>query len=290
MEMRVNTAGSIPTGAAVPAIEVDRLAIRFRPKRGNEVLALSATSFDVKAGEILCIVGPSGCGKSTALNAIAGLLTADENIDIDVEGAIRVLGEPMRQQDRRVGYVFQQDTLLPWRTAKQNVALPLVFQGRSDWDAMAVDLLQRAGLGRFADRYPKELSGGMRKRIQLLQALAHDPDILLMDESFGALDAQTKIIMQNEFLRVWDRDRKTIVFVTHDLNEAILLGDRVICMTARPGRIKLEVPIDIPRPRTSESIVEHPSYSNLYATLWSAVREEADKAMQESPDGSGGRK
>jgi NitT/TauT family transport system ATP-binding protein len=190
----------------------------------------------------------------------------------------------MRRQDPRVGYVFQQDTLLPWRTAQQNVALPLSFQGRADRDQAAMELLQRAGLGRFAERYPKELSGGMRKRIQLLQALAHDPQIILMDESFGALDTQTKTIMQNEFLRVWDRDRKTIVFVTHDLNEAILLGDRVICMTARPGTIKLEVPIDIQRPRTSESIIEHPAYSRLYSTLWSAVREEANRAMQGSTD------
>ncbi len=288
MEMTVNTAGSTPVGSIAPAIEVDELAIRFRPKRGNTVLALQAMSFEVKAGEILCIVGPSGCGKSTALNAMAGLLAADENTDIEVDGNIKVLGEPMRDQDRRVGYVFQQDTLLPWRTAKQNVALPLVFDGRRNQDEVALDLLQRAGLGRFADRYPKELSGGMRKRIQLLQALAHDPQILLMDESFGALDAQTKTIMQNEFLRVWDRDRKTIVFVTHDLNEAILLGDRVICMTARPGKIKLQVPVDIPRPRSSESIVEHPAYSNLYGKLWSAVREEADRAMQETPGGAGG--
>jgi len=278
VEMRVTEPRA--TAAAGLAIEVKGLAIRFLSKRGGEVLALQSTTFDVRIGEILCIVGPSGCGKSTALNAIAGLLAADQNTDLDVDGEVRIFGEPMQRQDPRVGYVFQQDTLLPWRTAQQNVALPLSFQGRTDRDQAAMELLQRAGLGRFAERYPKELSGGMRKRIQLLQALAHDPQIILMDESFGALDTQTKTIMQNEFLRVWDRDRKTIVFVTHDLNEAILLGDRVICMTARPGKIKLEVPIEIPRPRTSESIVEHPAYSRLYSTLWSAVREEADRAIQ----------
>jgi NitT/TauT family transport system ATP-binding protein len=277
-------APNAPAATGGLAIEVNGLAIRFRSKRGGEVLALQSTTFDVRVGEILCIVGPSGCGKSTALNAVAGLLAGDQNTDLDVDGEIRIFGEPMRRQDPRVGYVFQQDTLLPWRTAQQNVALPLSFQGRADRDQAAMELLRRAGLGRFAERYPKELSGGMRKRIQLLQALAHDPQIILMDESFGALDTQTKTIMQNEFLRVWDRDRKTIVFVTHDLNEAILLGDRVICMTARPGKIKLEVPIDIPRPRTSESIIEHSAYSRLYSTLWSAVREEANRAMQGSGD------
>jgi NitT/TauT family transport system ATP-binding protein len=280
-------APNAPAATGGLAIEVNGLAIRFRSKRGGEVLALQSTTFDVRVGEILCIVGPSGCGKSTALNAVAGLLAGDQNTDLDVDGEIRIFGEPMRRQDPRVGYVFQQDTLLPWRTAQQNVALPLSFQGRADRDQAAMELLRRAGLGRFAERYPKELSGGMRKRIQLLQALAHDPQIILMDESFGALDTQTKTIMQNEFLRVWDRDRKTIVFVTHDLNEAILLGDRVICMTARPGKIKLEVPIDIPRPRTSESIIEHSAYSRLYSTLWSAVREEANRAMQGSGDEAG---
>ena len=286
MEMRLKAAAA-PSAVGDLAIEVHGLAIRFRSKRGGEVLALQSTTFNVKVGEILCIVGPSGCGKSTALNAIAGLLAADQNTDLDVDGEVRIFGEPMRRQDPRVGYVFQQDTLLPWRTAQQNVALPLAFQGHANRDQAAMDLLHRAGLGRFAERYPKELSGGMRKRIQLLQALAHNPQIILMDESFGALDTQTKTIMQNEFLRVWDRDRKTIVFVTHDLNEAILLGDRVICMTARPGKIKLEVPIEIPRPRTSESIVEHSAYPHLYSTLWSAVREEADRAMQGSPDDTG---
>jgi NitT/TauT family transport system ATP-binding protein len=287
--MTVQTAGAtaIGIGTGDRAIEVNGLAIRFRSQRGSETLALQSTTFDVKVGEILCIVGPSGCGKSTALNAIAGLLAADQNTDIEADGEIRIFGEPMRRQDPRIGYVFQQDTLLPWRTAQQNVALPLAFKGKDNREQFAMELLQRAGLARFAERYPKELSGGMRKRIQLLQALAHDPQIILMDESFGALDTQTKTIMQNEFLRVWDRDRKTIVFVTHDLNEAILLGDRVICMTARPGKLKLEVPIDIPRPRTSESIVEHPSYSHLYSTLWSAVREEADRAMQGNPGGGG---
>jgi NitT/TauT family transport system ATP-binding protein len=280
-------APNAPAATGGLAIEVNGLAIRFRSKRGGEVLALQSTTFDVRVGEILCIVGPSGCGKSTALNAVAGLLAGDQNTDLDVDGEIRIFGEPMRRQDPRVGYVFQQDTLLPWRTAQQNVALPLSFQSRPDRDQAAMELLRRAGLGRFAERYPKELSGGMRKRIQLLQALAHDPQIILMDESFGALDTQTKTIMQNEFLRVWDRDRKTIVFVTHDLNEAILLGDRVICMTARPGKIKLEVPIDIPRPRTSESIIEHSAYSRLYSTLWSAVREEANRAMQGSGDEAG---
>lgn len=276
-----------PPDPGAPVIDVDRLVVRFRPRSGADVLAVRDATFSVKSGEILCLVGPSGCGKSTALNAIAGLLASDEHIQIEVAGSINVFGAPLRKQDRRLGYMFQQDTLLPWRTALQNVELPLTFQGRNDGRGRPMELLRLAGLAAFAHRYPKELSGGMRKRIQLVQVLAHDPEILLMDEPFGALDAQTKTIMQNEFLHVWDRDRKTIVFVTHDLNEAILLGDRIICMTARPGGIKAEFPVPIERPRSTETILNHPAYPRLFSELWNALREEADKAMRTAP-GTGG--
>lgn len=270
----------LQTPRSADAISVDRLSVRFKPRGGGEVMAVREASFHVGVGEILCIVGPSGCGKSTALNAIAGLLASDEHHQVEVSGSINIFGGPLGPQDRRLGYMFQQDTLLPWRTALQNVELPLIFQHRKERRDLPTELLRMAGLANFAHRYPKELSGGMRKRIQLVQVLAHNPEILLMDEPFGALDAQTKTIMQNEFLHVWDRDRKTIVFVTHDLNEAILLGDRIICMTARPGGIKAEFHVGIERPRSTQTIVNDPAYASLFSSLWAALREEADRAMR----------
>ena len=175
--------------------------------------------------------------------------------------------------------MFQQDTLLPWRTAVENVALPLQLQKEPQALHRAGELLELTGLLGFGNRFPKELSGGMRKRVQMAQLLAQDPEVLLMDEPFGALDAQTRVLMQEEFLRVWERDRKTILFVTHDLTEAILLGDRILSMSARPGKIKRDIAVEIARPRSVAELVGSARFAELHRTLWDDLEAEAKLAL-----------
>jgi NitT/TauT family transport system ATP-binding protein len=225
-------------------IEAESLYKVF-PTSGDPVLALDDVSFEVSSGEFVSVVGPSGCGKSTLLNILGGLLSRSR-------GALRFEGADHTQPRREIGMMFQTPLLLPWRTVEQNVMLPIEVLGlpKKQYRERARELLELVGLAAFAERYPPELSGGMRQRVALCRVLVADPDVLLMDEPFGALDEFTREAMNMELLRVWAATSKTAVFVTHSIGESVFLSDRVFVMTPLPGRLADIVPIDLPRPRT----------------------------------------
>jgi NitT/TauT family transport system ATP-binding protein len=226
-------------------------------------------TLDVPAGRFLSVVGPSGCGKSTLLGMISGLQPTSG-------GEVIVSGRPVRDVRTDVGFIFQRDALLPWKTVLDNVALALVFRGTPNGRARATarEWIARVGLAGFEGYYPHQLSGGMRKRVSLAQTLVYDPPIVLMDEPFSALDVQTRNLMENELLQLWAEDRKTVVFITHDLEEAIALSDQVVVMTASPGRVKAVYPIDLPRPRNVTEIRFDPAFGRLYERLWADLRDE----------------
>jgi NitT/TauT family transport system ATP-binding protein len=235
-----------------------------------QVHALSAVTAQVRAGELLAIVGPSGCGKSTLLNLTAGLM---------VPGIGQVLfdGSEVNGVNTRVSYVTQKDNLLPWRTVEANVGLPLELGERADWSAedkkqRIAHYIAMVGLKGFEKHYPSELSGGMRKRAQLARSLVYEPEVLLMDEPFGALDAQLRLVLQAELLKAWEGSGKTLVFVTHDLTEAISLADRVIVMSARPGTIRTVENIELGRPRDVFTIRFDPRFGEYFERLWDALR------------------
>jgi len=250
-----------------PAIALTDVAVSFDTGAAR-VEVLAGFELTVAAGEFLCVVGPTGCGKSTILNVIAGLLRP-------TGGEVRVFGAPLAGLNREAGYLFQADALLPWRTARDNVALGLAFRGlpRREAEARADDWLARVGLARAAARYPHQLSGGMKKRVALAQVLAPGPRILLMDEPFSALDVQTRALMENELLALWSGDRKSVVFITHDLEEAIALGDRVVVLSAGPASHPVgEYVIDLPRPRDVQEIRMSPRFVELQRQVWQALR------------------
>jgi len=248
-------------------VSVSGLSIAFGATR-----ALDRVSLAVNDGEFVSIVGPSGCGKSTMLNVIAGLLAP-------AEGSTHVAGIDGQGAGARIGYMFQKDTLLPWATALENVCLPMDVKGARDWHK-ARALMQLVDLTGFEAHYPNQLSGGMRKRVQLARLLAQDPEVLLMDEPFGALDAQTRLIIQEEFVKIWESQRKTVLFVTHDLQEAIALSDRVVLISARPGRIKATYTVDLPRPRQIESVLAHPRFMALFQEIWASLKQEVLAARE----------
>lgn len=235
-----------PTDAtAQPFVDVRGLQVNYHTRSGERLLAVADMDFQLRQGEFCVIVGPSGCGKSTLLKVLAGLVkhTAGEG---------RIGSQPMGTTRDDIGFVFQNATLLPWLTILGNVLLPLRVQRRPDkaqWEARARELLQVVGLGDFADRYPAELSGGMQQRVGMARALVHDPQLLLMDEPFGALDALTRETMNAELQRIWLLKQKAVVFVTHSISEAVFLADRIIVMSARPGRVLADIQVDLPRPR-----------------------------------------
>ena len=233
-------------------------------------------SLDVRDGEFVTVVGPSGCGKSTLLNLVIGLEPLDG-------GTILRDGSPSWENRLRIGYVTQDDNLYPWRTLLENVEFPLELRGVPPdvRRKRCREWLARVGLQGFEKRYPHELSGGMRQRGNIVRALSFDPDVLLMDEPFGPLDAQTRTVLQDELLKIWEQERKTVVFITHDLQEAIALGDRVIVMTARPGRIKSVHAVDIPRPRNVKHIHEEPAFRTLLSRLWDELSDEVRFAQQQ---------
>jgi NitT/TauT family transport system ATP-binding protein len=241
-------------------------------RRGREVVALDELSLNIETGEFVAFVGPSGCGKSTLLNMIAGILEP-------TSGSIEHDGRVVSGPNRAVGYMTQADGLLPWRSAEDNVMLPLILRGVGKAEARrrSDELLSTVNLSTFARHFPNELSGGMRKRVALAQVLAYDPGTLLMDEPFGALDAQLKLVMQNELLEIWERTKKTVVFVTHDLAEAIALADRVIVFTGRPGRVKLEETITLPRPRDVFKDRFTAGFQQTYERIWQALEPEIKK-------------
>jgi NitT/TauT family transport system ATP-binding protein len=258
------------------ALEFVNISCAFRARGAAAVrhTALADTMLHVRAGEFVSVVGPTGCGKSTLLNIAAGLLVASC-------GEVKVFGEPLVGINKRAGYMFQSDALMPWNTALENVMLGLQYRGMPDVEArtQALDWLRRVGLGAFTDSYPHQLSGGMRKRTALAQVLALDPDIILMDEPFSALDIQTRQLMENEVLALWEAKKKAVLFITHDLDEAIALSDRVVVLSAGPAAHPIgEFEIDLPRPRDVSEQRTHPKVIALHAQIWAVLREEVLKA------------
>src|SRR3954452_18042398 len=253
---------------SVVALEVAGLRKPYH-KDGQALAILDIERFAATEGEFITIIGPSGCGKSTFLHMMGGFIPADA-------GAIRVYGHEVRGPGPDRGMMFQEFALFPWKTVAGNVAWGLEAQGksRSEIEPVVQRYLEMTSLADFRNHYPAELSGGMKQRVALARVLAFDPKVLLMDEPFGALDAQTRETMQEEVTRLWERTKKTIVFVTHDIDEAVFLGDRVIVLTARPARIREEVKIDLPRPRTLEAkkSLQCHEYRNY---IWDLVRSEA---------------
>jgi len=252
------------------ALDVSGLRKTYH-KNGQALAILDIERFAAREGEFITVIGPSGCGKSTFLHIMGGFIGADG-------GAIRVYGQEVRGPGPDRGMMFQEFALFPWKTVAGNVAWGLEAQGyaREKIDEAVGRYLEMTGLAEFRDHYPAELSGGMKQRTALARVLAFNPKVLLMDEPFGALDAQTRETMQEEVTRLWERTGKTIVFVTHDIEEAVYLGDRIVVLTARPGRIKEEVKIELPRPRTLEikKSMQCHEYRNY---VWDLVRSESLK-------------
>jgi NitT/TauT family transport system ATP-binding protein len=249
-------------------IQGRNVTLTFRPPNRQPVKALQSFDLDVYEGEFLSIVGPSGCGKSTFLNVLLGLLRPES-------GDVRLRDQAITGPGTDRAMVFQEFGLLPWRTVQHNVELGLELKGvpADARRATSQRFIEMVGLAGFESHYPHELSGGMKQRVGLARALATDPDVLLMDEPFAALDAQTRDLMQVELLRIWQQARKTVLFVTHQIDEAIYLSDRVIVMTRRPGRTKRIFPIDLPRPRDYEMRVT-PEFNDLKLEIWHALKDE----------------
>jgi NitT/TauT family transport system ATP-binding protein len=256
------------------ALEFKDITVTFRSREsGERYTAVANTTMQVGAGEFVSVVGPTGCGKSTLLNVAAGLLNPSG-------GEVRVFGEPLKGINARAGYMFQAEALMPWRSALDNVMVGLQYRGAKEADARAQALswLERVGLREFADRYPHQLSGGMRKRTSLAQVLALDPDIILMDEPFSALDIQTRQLMENEVLELWAAKRKAVLFITHDLDEAIAMSDRVVVLSAGPATHPIgEFTIDLERPRDVAEVRTHPRFVELHSQIWGVLREEVLK-------------
>jgi NitT/TauT family transport system ATP-binding protein len=261
------------SGGDCPAVELEEIEVSFG-EGPTRFIAVQQTDLSVAAGEFVAIVGPTGCGKSTLLNVIGGLLTPSA-------GTARVEGTTVSGISKPCGYLFQADALMPWKTALANVAVALEVSGtsRAQAEAQARDFLARVGLARFANRYPHQLSGGQKKRVALAQVLIRNPRILLMDEPFGPLDAQTRVLMGDLLLHLWQQDRKAVLFVTHDLDEAISLSDRVVVMSAGPqSRIIAEHRIDLPRPRQTAEIRLDPAFHALQKAIWNDLRAEVMRA------------
>jgi NitT/TauT family transport system ATP-binding protein len=256
-------------------IEYRDVSVTFAADRQTTVSALTGVSLSVQPGEFLAIVGPSGCGKSTLLNLAAGLLRP-------TQGAVLFNSEAVVSANSRVGYMTQQDTLLPWRTVDRNVSLATEIRRMPK--AQARQLAQRyidlVGLSGFEKHLPAQLSGGMRRRVALAGILTYEPPVLLMDEPFGALDAQLKLVMQDEVLKIWARTKQTVVFVTHDLAEAVILADRVAVMSSRPGRIKVVEEIPLRRPRDVFHGRYTPEFAAVYNKLWDALEQDIKKGTE----------
>jgi NitT/TauT family transport system ATP-binding protein len=240
-----------------------------RQRYGDMLLAVDRATFDVGDGEFVAIVGPSGCGKTTFLNAVDGLLPI-------TSGALTLNGEQIVRPGHDRGMVFQQPSLLPWRTVMGNVmyGVELLRIPKEEARSRAKRFVEMVGLEGFAESFPLELSGGMQQRVNLARALAVDPEVLLLDEPFAALDAQTRETMQHELLRIWNQTRKTALFITHDIVEAVYLADRVVVFTARPGRVKEILKVDIPRPRDLR-VKRDPRFVEIETRIWESIREEA---------------
>ena len=278
--MHSTSTNSLGAGQALPAAigcaSKGTVALQFNEVtcQFGDYVALERATLSVDDGEFVSIVGPTGCGKSTLLNVAAGLLEP-------TGGELLLFGEPVYTLSPDIGYLFQSDSLMPWRTALENVILGLEYRGRRSPDVIAAgeDWLQRVGLGAHGHRYPHQMSGGMRRRCSLAQMLIMQPRVLLMDEPFSALDVQTRQLMENELLDLWSADRKSVIFITHDLEEAISLSDRVIVLSAGPRTHPIgEFVIDLPRPRDVAEIRLTPQFLDLHQRIWAAMKEEVMKA------------
>jgi NitT/TauT family transport system ATP-binding protein len=256
------------------ALELQDITVTFVSQDGSRYTAIRDTTLRVAPGEFVSVVGPTGCGKSTLLNVAVGLLQPSS-------GRTNVFGALLEGLNRKAGYLFQSEALMPWRTARENVSAGLEFRGAEKQECLekADDWLRRVGLAGFGDRYPHQLSGGMRKRVALAQTLILDPEIILMDEPFSALDIQTRQLMENELLELWSANRKSVVFITHDLEEAISLSDRVVVLAAGPAAKPIgEFHIDLPRPRDVAEIRLTPRFIELHGLIWHAMKEEVLKS------------
>ena len=251
------------------AIELQEVTKRFLTPSGEAYTAIRDVTLSVAPGEFCAVVGPTGCGKSTTLGLISGL-------ERPSRGSVQVMGQPVQGIDPRIGYVFQSDAVFPWKNVLNNVVTGPLFRGQPKAEALALahEWIGRVGLTGFEQHYPHQLSGGMRKRVALAQTFINQPQILLMDEPFSALDVQTRTLMEDELLSLWSTLGASVVFVTHDLEEAIALADRVCVLTAGPGTVKGIYSIDLPRPRTVEEIRFEPRFVQLYHEIWEDLREE----------------
>jgi NitT/TauT family transport system ATP-binding protein len=258
-----------------PAIELINVSRRFVTPEGKAMTALRDFTMTVKQGEFACVVGPTGCGKSTTLNLVTGLAPPSA-------GEVRVMGHPVNGVDPGIGFVFQSDALFPWRSVIDNVAAGPLFRGMNRKAAYekARDWIARVGLAKFEKHYPHQLSGGMRKRVALAQTFINEPKILLMDEPFSALDVQTRVLMQDELLALWQGSGASVVFVTHDLEEAIALADKVYVLTAGPATVKTVFDIDLPRPRVMSEIRYDAKFIEIGRVIWDSLREEVQIGHQ----------
>ncbi|GAA0999736.1 ABC transporter ATP-binding protein [Subtercola frigoramans] len=268
----------VAPGVADDAARIDivNLTKRFLTPKGAPFTAIKDVSLTVEAGQFCAIVGPTGCGKSTTLAQVSGL-------ERPSGGSVQVGGHLVDGITEGVSYMFQADSLFPWKTVLQNVMVGPILLGTSKKNAtvLAIDWLRRVGLAGFEDRYPHQLSGGMRKRVAMAAALINNPRILLMDEPFGALDVQTKAIMQTELLGLWEELRPSVLFITHDLDEAVALSDRVVIMTSSPGTVKDIFDIDLPRPRGDVQTLRHERrFIELQTQIWESLRDEVTRAYE----------
>jgi NitT/TauT family transport system ATP-binding protein len=255
---------------ATPEFSYRKITRRFRSESDEEFVALEEVDLDIPSGSFVAFIGPSGCGKTTLLNMSAGLLPPSG-------GAIYFRGEKMKGVNTHVGFITQHDNLLPWRTVEKNIGIALEIQKvpKEERRRRVAEVIDLVGLSGFAKRFPSQLSGGMQKRASLARGLVYDPSTLLMDEPFGALDAQLRLNMQNELLRIWERDRKTIIFVTHDLDEAILLADKIVVFGTRPGRVLQVEDVPLKRPRDLAELRLDPTYGEIWERLY--------KLLEQSP-------
>jgi len=274
----------MPEAASGTDIVVTGVTQRFAvPRETREFTALDDVSLEIRGSEFVSIVGPSGCGKSTLLGMMAGLVPI-------TEGRIVVGGRVVQGVDPRLGYVFQRDAVFPWKTVAENVGLPLLFRGVDAGIARerTHEWIARIGLTGFEHYHPYQLSGGMRKRVALAMTMVYEPEIILMDEPFGALDVQTRNLMENDLLEIWAQSRRTVAFVTHDLEEAIALSDRVVVMTASPGKVKAVYAITLPRPRSVTEVRFHPEFGRLYEMIWKDLKDEVRIGYERSQKGLAG--
>lgn len=253
------------------------LSFRYPGESPDEpgILALEGIEVDVRKGEFVSIVGPSGCGKSTLLSVVGGLVS-------DFEGSVSIRGEEVRGTHPDIGVVFQEDSTFPWRNALRNVEFGLEMRGvpKEERRKKAGDILQLFGLNGFEDSYPNQLSGGMKQRVAIARTLVLEPEILLMDEPFGALDEQTRIILGEELLRIQQTLHQTVLFITHNIQEALMLSDRVVVLSARPGRVKAVVNVEFPRPRDS-TLISTARFAELVGEIWSVLRDESLKGFRQ---------